>query len=46
MATELSSVPIEVIGDEIADFEEYFYEIKDTVSLMFWGFEDMQVRQF
>lgn len=30
MTTELSSVPVEVIG-------EYADEIKDAINLMFWG---------
>ncbi|MEQ9874041.1 type II toxin-antitoxin system toxin CcdB [Pectobacterium brasiliense] len=37
MTTELSSVPIEVIGGEIADLGDYTDEIKDAINLMFWG---------
>ncbi|MFJ5390862.1 type II toxin-antitoxin system toxin CcdB [Pectobacterium sp. CHL-2024] len=37
MTTELSSVPVEVIGEEIADLGEYADEIKDAINLMFWG---------
>ncbi|BES86352.1 hypothetical protein PEC302107_32690 [Pectobacterium araliae] len=37
MTTELSSVPAEVIGEEIADLGEYADEIKDAINLMFWG---------
>ncbi|UGA51574.1 CcdB family protein [Dickeya fangzhongdai] len=37
MTTELSSVPVEVIGETIADLGEYAYEIKDAINLMFWG---------
>ncbi|WP_145522500.1 type II toxin-antitoxin system toxin CcdB [Yersinia rohdei] len=37
MTTELSSVPIEVIGEVIADLGDYADEIKDAINLMFWG---------
>ncbi|MFJ5409120.1 type II toxin-antitoxin system toxin CcdB [Pectobacterium punjabense] len=37
MTTELSSVSVEVIGEEIADLGEYADEIKDAINLMFWG---------
>lgn len=37
MTTELSSVPIEVIGEVIADLGNYADEIKDAINLMFWG---------
>ncbi|MCU1802597.1 type II toxin-antitoxin system toxin CcdB [Pectobacterium parvum] len=37
MTTELSSVPVEVIGEAIADLGEYADEIKDAINLMFWG---------
>lgn len=37
MITELSSVPVEVIGEAIADLGEYADEIKDVINLMFWG---------
>lgn len=37
MTTELSSVPVEVIGEVIADLGEYANEIKDAINLMFWG---------
>ena len=37
MTTELSSVPVEVIGDIIADLGNYADEIKDAINLMFWG---------
>ncbi|MDG0799249.1 type II toxin-antitoxin system toxin CcdB [Pectobacterium colocasium] len=37
MTTELSSVPVEVIGGEIADLGDYSDEIKDAINLMFWG---------
>ncbi|WP_405080871.1 MULTISPECIES: CcdB family protein [Pectobacterium] len=37
VTTELSSVPVEVIGEAIADLGEYADEIKDAINLMFWG---------
>ena len=37
MTTELSSVPVEVIGEMIADLGDYADEIKDAINLMFWG---------
>ncbi len=37
MTTELSSVPVEVIGELIADLGDYVDEIKDAINLMFWG---------
>ncbi|MCL6387416.1 type II toxin-antitoxin system toxin CcdB [Pectobacterium carotovorum] len=37
MTTELSSVPVEVIGETIADLGDYADEIKDAINLMFWG---------
>ncbi|QRN36239.1 CcdB family protein [Pectobacterium brasiliense] len=37
MTTEISSVPVEVIGEVIADLGEYADEIKDVINLMFWG---------
>lgn len=37
MTTELSSVPVEVIGEEIADLGDYTDEMKDAINLMFWG---------
>ncbi|ADM96766.1 type II toxin-antitoxin system toxin CcdB [Dickeya dadantii] len=37
MTTELSSVPVEVIGEVIADLGDYADEIKDAINLMFWG---------
>ncbi|WP_350317078.1 type II toxin-antitoxin system toxin CcdB [Pectobacterium aroidearum] len=37
MTTELSSVPVEVIGEVIADLGDYADEIKDALNLMFWG---------
>ena len=37
MTTELSSVPVEVIGEVIADLGDYSDEIKDAINLMFWG---------
>lgn len=37
MTTELSSVPVEVIGEVIADLGNYADEIKDAINLMFWG---------
>lgn len=37
MATELSSVPLEVIGGAIAGLREYADDIKDAINLMFWG---------
>ncbi|WP_080516287.1 MULTISPECIES: CcdB family protein [Pectobacterium] len=37
MTTELSNVPVEVIGEEIADLGECANEIKDATNLMFWG---------
>ncbi|WP_107758790.1 type II toxin-antitoxin system toxin CcdB [Dickeya sp. Secpp 1600] len=37
MTTELSSVPVEVIGEVIADLGGYADEIKDAINLMFWG---------
>lgn len=37
MATELSSVPVKVIGEAIVDLGEYSDEIKYAINLMFWG---------
>ncbi|MCA6968413.1 type II toxin-antitoxin system toxin CcdB [Pectobacterium carotovorum] len=37
MTTELSSVPVEVIGEVTADLGDYADEIKDAINLMFWG---------
>ncbi|ACT11550.1 MULTISPECIES: type II toxin-antitoxin system toxin CcdB [Pectobacterium] len=37
MTTELSSVPVEVIGKVIADLGDCADEIKDALNLMFWG---------
>ncbi|MBJ7222520.1 MULTISPECIES: type II toxin-antitoxin system toxin CcdB [unclassified Brenneria] len=37
MTTELSSVPVEVIGEVIADLGDCADEIKDAINLMFWG---------
>ncbi|MBP2856847.1 type II toxin-antitoxin system toxin CcdB [Dickeya oryzae] len=37
VTTELSSVPVEVIGEEIADLADCADEIKDAINLMFWG---------
>ncbi|ATV43811.1 type II toxin-antitoxin system toxin CcdB [Pectobacterium brasiliense] len=37
MTTELSSVPVKVIGETIADLGDYADEIKDALNLMFWG---------
>lgn len=37
MTTELSSVPVEVIGEVIADPGEYADKIKNAINLMFWG---------
>ncbi|MBN3174276.1 type II toxin-antitoxin system toxin CcdB [Pectobacterium brasiliense] len=37
MTTELSSVPVEVIGETIADLGDYADEVKDAINLMFWG---------
>ncbi|MBA0196784.1 type II toxin-antitoxin system toxin CcdB [Pectobacterium brasiliense] len=37
MTTELSSVPVEVIGEAIVNLGEYADEIKDAINLMFWG---------
>ena len=37
MTTELSSVPVELIGEVIADLGEYADEIKGAINLMFWG---------
>ncbi|MDY4375294.1 type II toxin-antitoxin system toxin CcdB [Pectobacterium carotovorum] len=37
MTTELSSVPVEVIGEAIADLGDCADEIKDAINLMFWG---------
>ncbi|PWD63438.1 type II toxin-antitoxin system toxin CcdB [Pectobacterium parmentieri] len=37
MTTELSSVPVEVIGEGIADLGDYADEIKDALNLIFWG---------
>ncbi len=34
MTTELSSVPVEVIGETIADLGEYTDEIKDAINLI------------
>lgn len=37
MTTELSSVPVEVIGEIIADLGDSADEIKNAINLMFWG---------
>lgn len=37
MTTELSSVPVEVIGDRITDVGHCADEIKNAINLMFWG---------
>ncbi|AUH01928.1 plasmid maintenance protein CcdB [Prodigiosinella confusarubida] len=37
MTTELSNVPVEVIGEVIADLSKCSDEIKDAINLMFWG---------
>ncbi|MFJ5361218.1 type II toxin-antitoxin system toxin CcdB [Pectobacterium sp. CHL-2024] len=37
MTTELSSVPVEVIGEVIADLGDCADEIKDAINLIFWG---------
>ncbi|MGI8463891.1 type II toxin-antitoxin system toxin CcdB [Pectobacterium punjabense] len=37
MTTELSSVPVEVVGEVIADLGDCADEIKDAINLMFWG---------
>lgn len=37
MTTELSSVPVEVIGEVIADLGDYADKIKDAINLLFWG---------
>ncbi|GKW36358.1 toxin CcdB [Pectobacterium carotovorum subsp. carotovorum] len=37
MTTELSSVPVEVIGEAIADLGESADEIKDDSNIVFWG---------
>ncbi|MEQ9844852.1 type II toxin-antitoxin system toxin CcdB [Pectobacterium brasiliense] len=37
MTTELSSVPVEVIGGEIVGLAEYGDEIKDAINFMLWG---------
>lgn len=36
MTTELSSVLVEVIGEEIVDLGEYADEIKNAINLIFW----------
>ncbi|MEI7340903.1 type II toxin-antitoxin system toxin CcdB [Pectobacterium brasiliense] len=37
VTTELSSVPVEVIGEVITDLGDCADEIKDALNLMFWG---------
>ncbi|MFP1732541.1 type II toxin-antitoxin system toxin CcdB [Lonsdalea quercina] len=37
MTTEVSNVPVEVMGQVIADLGDYADEIKDAINLMFWG---------
>lgn len=37
MTTELSSVPVEVVGEVIADLGDCADEIKNAINLMFWG---------
>ncbi|MFP1765373.1 type II toxin-antitoxin system toxin CcdB [Lonsdalea quercina] len=37
MTTEVSNVPVEVLGQVIADLGDYADEIKDAINLMFWG---------
>lgn len=39
MTTELSSVPVDVIGGAISDLGDYADEIKDAINLMFWKFK-------
>lgn len=36
MTTELSSVPVEVIGETIADLGDGADEIKKAINLIFW----------
>lgn len=42
ITTELSSVPVEVIGEEIVDLGDYSDEIKGSINLIFGGFEKYQ----
>ena len=37
MTTELSSVPVEVIGDAVVDITRCQDDIKNAINLMFWG---------
>lgn len=37
MTTELSSVPVDVIGGAITDLGDYADDIKNAINLMFWG---------
>jgi toxin CcdB len=37
ITTELSSIPVELIGETITDLGESADEIKNAINLMFWG---------
>lgn len=37
VTTDMASVPVSVIGEEVADFSHYENDIKNAINLMFWG---------
>ncbi|ECC3553940.1 type II toxin-antitoxin system toxin CcdB [Salmonella enterica subsp. salamae] len=37
MTTDMASVPVSVIGEEIADLSHRENDIKNAINLMFWG---------
>ncbi|EFF1169438.1 CcdB family protein [Escherichia coli] len=37
MTTDMASVPVSVIGEEVADFSHRENDIKNAINLTFWG---------
>ena len=37
MTTDMASVPVSVIGEEVADLSHRENDIKNAINLMFWG---------
>ncbi len=37
MTTDMVSVPVSVIGEEVADLSHRENDIKNAINLMFWG---------
>lgn len=37
MTTDMASVPVSVIGEEVADFSHWENDIKNAINLTFWG---------